>query len=85
MPYKVEEKARASSRSRCTSRIGGMRDLAFVLSIEVRGVVVTHAIGRCLSIEVFREHQTAGFLQPQLLLELRGAHRRDGLEVLAQP
>jgi len=27
-------------------------------------------------VEVFAQHQTAGFLQPQLLLELQGAHRR---------
>src|SRR5205823_12548335 len=58
---------------------------AFVLPIEVGGVVVAHAIGRTGRVEVFAQHQTTGLLEPQLLLELRGAHRRDGLEVLAQP
>src|SRR6266568_7162971 len=58
---------------------------AFVLPIEVGGVVVPHAIGCTCRVEVFAQHQTAGLLQPQLLLELRGAHRCDGLEVLAQP
>src|SRR2546421_6176491 len=55
---------------------------AFVLAIEVGGVVVAYAIGRTGSVEVFAQQQTARLLQPQLLLELRGAHRRDGLEVV---
>src|SRR2546426_7261845 len=32
---------------------------AFVLSIEVGGVVVAHAIGRTGCVEVFAQHQTA--------------------------
>jgi hypothetical protein len=58
---------------------------AFVLAIEVGGVVVAHAIGRTRRIEIFAQHQTAGLLEPQLLLELQGAQRRDGLEVVVEP
>src|SRR6266480_7510367 len=58
---------------------------AFVLPIEVGGVVVAHAIGRTGRVEVFAQHQTAGLLQPQPLLELQGAQRRDGFEVVVEP
>ena len=58
---------------------------AFILAIEVGGVVVPHAIGRTSRVEVFAQHQTTGLLQPQPLLELQGAHRRDGFEVVVQP
>ncbi len=64
--------ARVASRCRCTSRIGGTRDLTFVLPIEVGGVLVPHARGDSFRVEVFREEQTAGLLQSQLLLELLG-------------
>ncbi len=37
---------------------------AFVLSIEVGGVVIPHAIGRTGRVEVFAQHQTAGLLEP---------------------
>src|SRR5712692_1547429 len=57
---------------------------AFVLPIEVGGVVVPHAIGSTCRVEVFAQHQTAGLLEPQPLLELQGAHRRDSLEVVVQ-
>src|SRR6266567_7925269 len=57
---------------------------AFVLPIEVGGVVVAHAIGSTCRVQVFAQHQTAGLLQPQLLLELQGAHRRDSLEVVVE-
>ena len=63
----------------------GDAEEAFVLPIEVGGVLVPHAIGRTGRVEVFAQHQTAGLLQPQPLLELQGAHRRDGLEVVVQP
>src|SRR3989442_9081049 len=56
----------------------------FVLPIEVGGVVVAHAIGGTGRVEVFAQQQTPGLLEPQLLLELRGAHRRDALEVMVQ-
>src|SRR5437870_3779099 len=52
---------------------------AFVLAVEVGGVVIPHAIGGTCRVEVFAQHQTAGLLEPQPLLELQGAHRRDGL------
>ncbi len=58
---------------------------AFVFPIEVGGVSIPHAIGRTRRVEVFAQHQTAGLLQPQPLLELQGAHRRDGLEVVMEP
>src|SRR6266487_830660 len=58
---------------------------AFVLPIEVGGVMVPHAIGGTCRVEVLAQHQTAGLLQPQPLLELQGAHRRDGLEVVVEP
>jgi hypothetical protein len=46
--------------------------------------VVSHPIGCTGRIEVFAQHQTARLLEPQLLLELQGAHRRNGLEVMMQ-
>ena len=58
---------------------------AFVLAIEVGGVLVADAIGSYFSIDIFTQHQTAGLLQSQPLLELRGAQRRDGFEVVLQP
>src|SRR2546428_14114372 len=58
---------------------------AFVFSIEVGGVLVAHAIGRTGRVEVFAQHQTPGLLEPQPLLVLQGAHRRDGFEVVMQP
>jgi len=57
---------------------------AFVLAIEVRGVAVPHAIGGTGRVEVFAQHQTAGLQEPQPLLELQGAQRRDGLEVVVE-
>src|SRR5881398_2384233 len=47
---------------------------AFILTIEVGGVVVAHAVGRTGRVEVFAQHQPAGLLQPQPLLELQGTH-----------
>jgi hypothetical protein len=41
---------------------------AFVLAIEVGGVVV----GRTCRVEVFAQHQTPGLQEPQPLLELQG-------------
>src|SRR2546428_3795468 len=58
---------------------------AFVFSIEVGSVLVSHAIGRTGRIEVFAQHQTPGLLEPQLFLELQGTHRRDGFEVMVEP
>jgi hypothetical protein len=57
---------------------------AFVLPIEVGGVAVAHAIGGTGRVEVFAQHQTPRLQEPQPLLELQGAHRRDGLEVVVE-
>ncbi len=46
--------------------------------------MVSHAIGCTSRVEVFAQHQTAGLLESQPLLELQGTHRRDGLEVVVQ-
>ncbi len=59
----------------------GDAEEAFVLPIEVGGVLVAHAIGRTGRVEVFAQHQTAGLLQPQPFLELQGAaHLEDFAE-----
>ena len=63
----------------------GDAEETFILSIEVGGVLVAHAIGRTGRVEVFAQHQTPGLLEPQPLLVLQGAHRRDGFEVVMQP
>jgi hypothetical protein len=57
---------------------------ALILPIKVRGVVISHAIGRAGRIEVFAQHQAAGLQEPQPLLELQGTQRRDGLEVVME-
>src|SRR6266702_569033 len=46
---------------------------AFVLPVEVGGVVVAHAVGGTGRVEVFAQHQPAGLQGPQPLLELQGA------------
>jgi hypothetical protein len=50
----------------------------------VRGVAVAHAVAGARGVEVLAEHETAGLLEPQLLLELQGAHRGDRLEVVVE-
>jgi hypothetical protein len=45
--------------------MGGTRDLAFVLPIEVGGILVAHAIGGTGRVKVFAQHQMAGLLEPQ--------------------
>ena len=57
---------------------------AFVLPIEVRGVMVPHAKSRTGRVEVFAQQQAPGLLEPHLLLELQRTHGRDGLEVVVQ-
>ena len=51
----------------------------------MRGVVVTNAVGRARCVEALTEHQPAGLLKPQPLLELQGAHGGDGFEVVMEP
>src|SRR3954464_5354567 len=46
----------------------------FVLAVEVRGIIIAHAVARACRIQALTEHEAAGLLQPQLLLELQRAH-----------
>src|SRR5579862_7543674 len=62
-------------------RASGGTEEALVLPIEVGSVVGPHTICRTGRVEVFAQHQTAGFLESQPLLELQVAHRCDGLQV----
>src|SRR5262249_50070500 len=55
-----------------------------VLAAEVRGVVIPDAVAGAGGVDVLAEHEAAGFLEPQLLLELEGAHRGDRLEVVVE-
>ena len=57
---------------------------AFVFPTKVRSVVITDAVSCARRIKALAEHQPAGLLQPQPLLELQWAHRRDGLEVVVE-
>ena len=50
----------------------GVAEVAFVLAAEVGGVVVADAVAGFGGVEVFAEHQPAGFLQAQVLPELHG-------------
>src|SRR5438445_279816 len=51
---------------------------------KVRGIVIPDAGAGARRIKVLAEHQPAGLLEPQLLLELPRAHRRDRLEVVVE-
>src|SRR5579884_2085054 len=62
----------------------GDAEEAFVLPIEVGGVVVAYTRSSACCVEVFAQHQTAGLLQSQVLLELLGTQRRDGFEAVLQ-
>ena len=62
----------------------GDAEEALVFPIEVRGVVVPHTMGRTGRVEAFSEEQAPGFQEPQPLLVLRRAHRRDRLEMVLQ-
>src|SRR5689334_20572128 len=63
---------------------GGNTKEAFVVSIEVGGVLIPDAKGSTGRIQIFPQHQTTGLLKSQPLLELHGAHRGDGLEVMVE-
>jgi hypothetical protein len=54
----------------------------FVFAVEVGSIVIPHTKGSTCRVEVFAQHQAAGFLETRSLLELQGTHRRDGLEVV---
>jgi hypothetical protein len=55
-----------------------------VLAGEVRGVAVPHVVAGACGVEALAEHQTAGFLEPQLLLELQRAHRGEHPKVVVE-
>src|SRR5215204_2629855 len=55
-----------------------------VLPVEVRSVRVAHAVAGACGIEILTEHETAGLLEPHLLLELQGTHRGERLEVVVE-
>src|SRR5215207_6797967 len=57
---------------------------AFVLPIEVGGIVVSDPKGRICRVKVFAQHQTAGLLQAQLFLELQRTHGCHRLEVMME-
>ena len=55
--------------------------MALVFPAEVRGVIVADLETGLGRVEAFGEHQPPRFLQTQLLLKLKRAHCRDGLEM----
>ena len=55
-----------------------------VLAGEVRGVAVPHAVTSTRGIQSFAKHQAARLLQPELLLELQGAHCRERSKVMVE-
>jgi hypothetical protein len=46
--------------------------------------VVTDAVGHACCVKSLTEHEAAGFLKAQPLLELQGAHSGDGFEVVVE-
>src|SRR6185295_13852249 len=62
----------------------GLAEEPLVLAAEVRGVVVAHPVPGARGVEPLAQHEAARFLEPQLLLKLERAHRRDGLEVIVE-
>ena len=54
----------------------------FVFPIEVRGVVITDAIGRAGRVQSLTEHEAVGLLKSQPLMELEAAHGSNGFEVI---
>lgn len=55
-----------------------------VFARDVRRIAIPHAVPGTGRIQTLAEHQPAGFLQPQLLLELQRAQRRDFSEVVVE-
>src|SRR5205085_213573 len=56
-----------------------------VLSTKLRGIFVAHPIAGARGIQVFAQHETPRLLEPELLLELQGAHRGHRLELVMKP
>src|SRR5262245_21965618 len=54
----------------------------FVLAAEVGWVFIAHTDCGARGIQVFTEHQAAGFLEAYLFVKLQWAHRCDRLEVM---
>ena len=57
---------------------------AAVFAAEPRGTLIPHTHGGTSRVEVFVQHQLAGFLKPQLLLVLQRAHTRERAEMLTE-
>src|SRR5215207_2290534 len=55
-----------------------------VLAGELRDVAVAHAVAGASGVEALAEHEAAGLLQPDPLLELQRAHRRDRPEMVVE-
>ena len=70
-------------RSRSTSRIGGAPKSRLYSRLKCERRCSPRGSRRSRR-RPLPEHQAAGFLQPQLLLELQRAHRGDFLEVLVE-
>src|SRR6266851_1711196 len=56
-------------------------EVPFVLPAEVGRVFVADPVVGLRGVEILAEHQPAGLPEPQLLLKLQRAHRRDGPEM----
>lgn len=59
-----------ASRSRSTSRMGGLSEQPLVLPAELRGVVVAHPVASAGGIQILAEQDAPGLLETELLLEL---------------
>ena len=58
--------------------------MLFVIAAEVRRIFITDAKAGARSVEIFAEHETSSFLQPDLFLILKRAHRRHGFKVMVK-
>jgi hypothetical protein len=56
-------------------------DKLFVLVAKGRWAFITQTEPGARCVQVFTEHHTARFLEPDLFMKLKRAYRRDGLEV----
>ena len=55
-----------------------------VFAAELRGASISDSYSSTGRIQTFSQHQSAGFLQSQPLLELQWAHSGDGFEVVME-
>jgi hypothetical protein len=56
----------------------------FVLVAKGQWVFIAHTEPGARYVQVFTEHHTARFLEPDLFMKLQRAYRRDGLEVMIE-